>query len=866
MADEMRHHVDLQTELNLKAGMDPDEARYATLRQFGNVTVIQERARAVRSWVWLEQLGQDVRYGWRQLRKAPGFAGGAVLTLAIGIGATTSIFSVVNSVLLRPLDYSEADRLVFLQATYQDQRPGWISYEDYLHLSEQVSSFSGVAAFAASHPITSNFTGAGEPERVNGLRISTNYFSTLGVRPDIGRDFHSEEASTDKANVMILSHRLWMKKFAGRPDVINQTVGFNDQFFMIVGILPSNRQLDVGSGCFIPLTMLSSDGNSSARQDQVEVIARLKPRITLAQATSEMSVLANALAALDPMRKKGWGIKLVPPLDEILEHSVYGMSGVTSLLVIILSAVSFLLLIACVNVANLLLARANTRRKEIALRASLGASRARIMRQLFCESLLLATLGGGLGLLLAYWSKGLLTPLQSSLPRAGEISIDGHALVFSGIVTLCTGIVFGFVPAMQAANLNLIETLKAGGKTSEGRKSRQLRGLLVVTEVALSFVLLIGAGLLINSFVRLQQVDLGFRTDGIYANRIELPAKKYGNPPQQIAFVNELVQRVSVLPQVHSVAFASGMPIFGGGGIGFTIAGRPENATGPVATALYSAVTPGYFKTLGISVLRGRSFLDSDDGGGSGVVLISKILASRYFPNENPVGKRIKLTNDPEAWREIAGVVGDVRQWGPASDNIRPATGHVYEPFAQKPAVSNLLLVVQSAGDGSELPLALRPIIQSVDRDLPLSIMYRLTDGVAASVARYRLSMVIFAFFSGTALLLAAIGIFGVISYSVAQRTGEIGIRTALGAQREDVMRLIFGNAARLIGPGLLLGLAGAVATTRLLKSLLFEINNYDPLTFLAVTALLLSVAFLACWLPARRAAKVDPVIALRAE
>jgi putative ABC transport system permease protein len=864
MAEEMRHHVELQTELNIKAGMNPDEARYVALRQFGNVTSIQEQAREVRGWVWLEQVMQDFRYGWRQLRKAPGFASAAILTLAIGIGAATSIFSVVNSVLLRPLAYSDPERLLTLWETYPpDNRAGLVSRAAYLYWADQNSCFAGIAAI---DPAVSNLTGVDEVERVNTLRVSPNYFTVLGVPPTIGRDFRPEEALAGKGNVVVLSHPFWLRKFAARADIVNQTVELNGESFTIIGVLPANVQMDAGkTACYLPLPASPADHENFNARDSVDVVARLKPGITFPQANAEMTSLAGALAAHYPAIK-GRGVRLVPMLDEVLEHTMYGMSGIASLLFTLSGAVGFVLLIACVNVANLVLARASTRRKEIAMRATLGASRSRIVRQLLGESLLLAGLGGGLGTVLAYWSLGLVKSLAGNLPRAGEISLDGRVLAFSCLATLVTGIVFGLIPALQATGVDLVEAINNGAKTSEGRRPRRMRSVLVVLEVALALILLTAAGLLINSFVRLQQVDLGFRTEGIYANRLDLPPKKYSTPAQQLAFVDQVIQRVARLPQVRFVAFTSGMPIFGTRGAAFTVAGQSENLQGQIPTGLYAAITPQYLEAMGITVLRGRGFLESDTAGTPRVALISEFLARRYFPNQDPIGQRINITNGPQDWREIVGIVNDVKQWGPLSDTISPQLGNLYEPFAQKPTIVNLQLMVSATPGASNLPVALRSVIQSINRDLPLNTIYQLSEGIEASIARFRLSMRIFAFFSGIALLLAAIGIYGVIAHNVTQRTGEIGIRMAIGAQRRDVMRLVFADAGWLVGLGLLLGLVGAIAATRLLKALLFNVSNYDPFTFAGVAVLLAGVAFFATWLPARRAAKVDPVVALRAE
>jgi predicted permease len=859
MSEEMRVHLELQTQENIAAGMSPEEARYAAQRQFGHIEGIKEQVRDQRGFSWLHDLAQDLRYGLRQLRKAPGFTVVAVLTLAIGIGATTAIFSVVNSVLLRPLPYPEPGRLVALRETSSvNKTPGMATRTAYLHWQDRGSSFSNIAAFRFDTGILGE-SGNVEPVHIN--RVTTNYFPTLRVPPVLGRDFLPDEATAGNDHVVVLSHAFWLRKFLGRMDVINQTLRLNDQVFTIIGVLPPNSQLDK-THLFSPQIIAPSDRDSFQPQDVFEVIARLRPDVTLQEASTEMEVLADALAAHFPATRKGISAVVLPLLDDVLARSTYMMSGVGSLLFTLLGAVGFLLIIACVNVANLLLARANNRRKEIALRAALGASRGRIIRQMLCESLMLAFIGGTVGTLLAYWSLGLLKSLASNLPRAAEISLDGHALTVSFLISLITGIGFGLLPALQAMHFNLNDAIKGGAKTHEGRSARRLRSTLIVAEVALAFVLLTGAGLLIHSFIRLQQVDIGFQPEGVYANRLQLTAEKYATPEKQTLFVDQVLQRVTGLPEIEAATFTTGMPIFGGYGAGFTIAGRLDSLPGQMPGGLYAAITPGYFKTVGISLIRGRIFSEHDNIGSPRVAIISESLAKRHFPNQDPLGQRISFSNGPETWREIVGVVGDVKHWGP----INAVSGNVYEPFAQNPSHVSLLLAVKATAMASELPVAIRTAIQSIDSDLPLNTMYRLTDGVAASITRFRLSMIIFAFFSGVAVLLAVIGIYGVIAYNITQRTNEIGIRVALGAQHRDIIRLIMGQAGKLIGLGLLIGLAGSLAGSRLLQALLFEVSPYDPVSLVLIVLLLSTVALLACYLPARRATKVDPNIALRCE
>jgi putative ABC transport system permease protein len=670
---------------------------------------------------------------------------------------------------------------------------------------------------------------------------------------------------------MVINHSYWLKRFHGAADVVDRKVQFNDQAFTIIGVLPRNAQLDTASPVFIPIIATAADReNHFVTRESADVIGRLKPGISVVEATSEMEILASAIAAEFPVTDKGRGVRITSLLEQtVATTGGYGMKGASALLFLLSGAVGVLLLIACVNIANLLLARASTRRKEIAVRAALGATGTRIVRQLLCESLLLAALGGSLGAMLAYWGLDLLKPLTGYLPRAGEISLDGRALAFSSIVTLLTGIGFGLVPAWHSMQTDVLNGMKDGGRGNAGRRSQRLRSTFIITEVALALMLLTGAGLLIKSFIHLQQVELGFQTEGIYGNRFELPPKKYGTSQQQVAFVDQVTERITGLSEVSSAAFTTGMPVFGSLGGAFKIAGRPDEPNAQMRGVLYAATTPDYFRTIGIPIIRGRAFSSHDTVNAPRVVIISASVAEKYFAGQDPIGQRISRvtrTEEREAWLEIVGVVGDVKQWGPASDTIREKPEGVYEPFAQNPTTLNLLLVVRTTASKTDLPNALRLVIQSVDTDMPLTRMFHLADGVNESISRYRLSMFILALFAGIAVLLAAIGVYGVMAYAVTQRTHEIGVRMAIGAQRGDILRLVFSQAGKLVGIGLVVGLAGSLAGSRLLRALLFEVSPQDPATFVAVALMLVGATFVACWLPARRAARVDPMVALRCE
>ncbi len=805
----------------------------------------------------------DLRFAFRQLAKSPGFTAVAVLTLSLGIGACTAIFSVVNSVLLRPLNFSEPDRLVVIRETNLPEFPEFsIAPGNYFDWRQQSVSFAHLAAVRGG---SYNLTGLGDPVRVFSERVTANYFPMLGVHPALGRAFTEAEAAAGQASVVVLSHGFWQRQFGGRPDILGSTVQLNGQTYTIIGVMPENFQRGRRTEVYTPVAY--TDDNQNHGGHYIRVFGRLKEGVTLDQARSEMNLIADRLAKQFPDTNKGWGVKITP----LLESAV---ADVRPVLLSLLGAVGFLLLIACVNVANLLLARATARAKEIAVRTAMGASRVRIARQLLTESVVLALLGGGLGVLVAQWGMGwLLTFVPDNLPRAQEIALDGRALGFTCALALLTGIGFGLIPAFQATRLNLNETLKDGGRgSSEGGHRRRVRGALVVAEVAIALVLLVGSGLLIRSFIHLQNVDPGFQAKNAYSASLSLPAKKYGTEPQQNAFVEQAIAGLAALPGVQSVGATHVLPFSGSDYVlSFYLADRPPIAPADQPNANYYAVTSDYFKAMGIPLLRGRFFTPRDVAGAPHVAIINESLAKRYFPNEDPLGKRINITSGPETWREIVGIVGDVKHYRLDGDT----TVQAYEPFAQAPFDSMTFVVRLAASAPSEggtgnlatgLPANIRTAIYAVDHDQPVASISPLTALLAGSVSRQRFAMFLFAVFSGVALLLAAIGIYGVMAYTVTQRTGEIGIRMALGAQRGDVLRLVFLQGGRLILIGLGAGLVGAACLTRFIASLLFGVSAYDPLTFIAIALLIAAVASLACLIPARRATKVDPLVALRAE
>jgi putative ABC transport system permease protein len=802
----------------------------------------------------------DLRYAVRQLLRSPGFSAIAIVTIALGIGACTAIFSVVSGVLLRPLPYPESDRLVVVRETNFPTFPEFsVSPGNYFSWLEQSTSWQSLAAV---RNVSYNLTGRGEPQRLQGLRVTANYLRTLGVAPALGRDFSPEDDVPGHERVAILSHGFWQRLLGGRPDVLGQTLQLDGQPFTVVGVMPASfqpqsRRVDRGvrAELYTPAAY-TPDDHSQHGGHYIGVFGRLKAGVGVDQARSEMSLIADRLAKQFPGTNKGWGVKLTPMLDA-------DVGEVRPVLMALLGAVGFLLLIACANVANLLLVRATARRKEIAVRGALGAGRGRIVRQLLTESVLLALLGGLLGLLVAQGGvSALLALAPDALPRAREVTIDLGALGFSVGLALVTGIVFGLMPAIQVTRLDLQQTLKQGGRgATDGSSRHRLRGALVVTELATALVLLVGAGLLMRSFVHLQGVDVGFRPDNAVAVALQLPGKKYATDPQQATFIDRATRSLAAIPGVQAVGAGHVVPLGGDYVLGFEIKGRPPIAPSDLPITNYYAVGADYFRAMGIGLVRGRTFTAIDTAASEPVGIISESMARRHFRGEDPIGKFIKVTYDSAKWLRIVGIVRDVRQYDLHSD----VTVQTYEPVLQRPFES-LTFIVRTGGPVGGLPGAIRRAIYDVDRDQPIATIRPLQELVDRSIARQRFAMLLFAVFSATALLLAAIGIYGVMAYSVRQRTGEIGVRIALGARSGDVLGLVFRQGGRLLALGLAAGVAGALLLTRFLSTLLFGVSAHDPLTFVAIALLLSLTAALACLLPARRASTIDPMTALRSE
>jgi putative ABC transport system permease protein len=860
LEEEIRAHLELETEQNIEAGMSPEDAHHAALKVFGNVSLSKEDSRTMWGFRSLETLWQDVRFGVRVLVKSPTFTIVAVIALALGIGANSAIFSVVNTVLLRPLPYKDPDRLVVVwedasKHGYPRDTPAVANYVDW---RDQNQVFEGMAAMASA---SVNLTGVGEPERIEVRRVSANFFPLLGVEPQLGRTFLPEEDQPGAANcVVVISNGLWQRRFGSDKKIIEKPINLNGVSCTVVGVMSPNFQFpDRGVELWIPIAFSSKEAANRGGH-YLEVIARMKPGITLQQAQADMSSIAARLQQQYPEQNTDLGAVVIP-----LHEQVAG--DIKPALLILLGAVGFVLLIACANVANLLLARAAARQKEIAVRVALGASRLRLIRQFLTESILLAALGGALGLLLSLWGVNLLkTFIPENISQARAITIDAKVLGFTLLVSLLTGLVFGLAPAMQASNFNLNETLKEGGRDSaQGSRGHRIRSLLVITEVAVSLILLIGAGLLINSFLRLRNVDPGFRADKLLTMQVVLPKVKYREQAQRSAFYTELLHRVEVLPGVKSAAVTTNLPLYKqGNSIGIEIEGRPAPEPGKELIVATRVISPRYFSTMGIQLLQGREISGQDKADSPAVAVISETMARRYWPGEDPIGKRISpgKPESPDDWITIIGVVKDVRQFE-LEANPKP---QMYLSYEQAGFFEPNDLVVSTNADPLSMAAMVRNAVWEIDKDQPVSKIRTMEDIISESVARQRFSMLLLGIFAILALVLAAVGIYGVMSYSVAQRAHEIGLRMALGAQRSDVLKLVVGQGLKLVLIGVAIGLAAAFTLTRVMSSLLFGVSATDPITFITISLVLISVAVLASYIPARRATKVDPMVALRYE
>jgi putative ABC transport system permease protein len=883
IVEELAQHLDDRYEGLLASGASASEARRAISDELSDSELLAQELRQVERPAAQEPLGsearrgdmfgdlwQDIRFSLRMWRKHLGFTAVALLTLGLGIGANTAMFSVINGVLLRPLAFHDPDRLFMLWT----DNPGWQlgfhelppANSDLPEWRATMTSFEQIAAFQSN---LADLSDGGDPERVGGSDVSANLLPMLGIQPLMGRLFSVEEEQPGKDRVVIISHALWQRRFGGDAEIVGKTITLNGVPRTIIGILPEGfhfpRANEMPRGYRLPeradlWTPMARDAKfwEKRMQRQLVLIGRLKAGVTQAQAQTEMDAVAAQQAKDYPQTHEGWLISLTPLINQVVGQT-------RTPLLVLLGAVSFLLLIACANIASLLLARAAGRRREMAVRVAIGAGRARIIRQLLTESLLLAALGGGFGLLLAYWGLDvLLRFIPPNVPRLQDISLDAQVLLFTALISILTGVLFGLVPAWQASKVNLAEALKDVGRTNSAGRGIRSHSLLVTAEVALVAILLVGAVLMLQSFRLLLAVDPGFKPQGVATFEISLPRARYGEDAQRTQFFEQARAQLSRLPGVRAVGAVSNLPLGGNeNGNFFAVEGAEPVPSGKEPLAENRIVTPGYFEAMGVSLMSGRDFNAADGAGKPSVAIVNEQMARQFFPAGEALGKRIKWVFDDKEWRTIVGVVRDVRSYT-LELQARP---QFYHPHAQWPWEDAMAMVVRA--DAAALPSlrsAVQQEVKQLDAALPIADFRTMEQVVATAVARPRFTTLLLGLFAATALLLTVVGLYGVVAYGVSQRTREIGIRMALGAGQQNVLLLVIrqGMQPALIGLGI--GLIGAFALMRLLASQLYEVRATDPVTFGMVTFILLFVSLVACYIPARRATKIDPMRALRSE
>jgi predicted permease len=855
---ELQFHIDMLTEQNVRHGMTPDAARAAATRTFGPVDLVGADVRDTWFSTFADNLARDVRYGIRTLLKSPGYAATVILVMALGVGANTAIFSVVNGVLLRPLPYGAGDRLVALH----QYRPHVAGESEMAFSAKEIDDYQTISTtldgVVEYHNMWFILLGRSEPERVATGVVSAGFFDVFGVRPLFGRTFHDEDEKPGAPAVLVLSHRYWQRSFGGDPEVVGRVFRMNDRPHTVVGVLPPLPDFPDENDVFMPTSACPFRSNPSVAESRtgrmMQAFARLKRGVGLDSARTDLSLIASRLriAYSDAYPKaQGYDIRVAGLKSELTE-------AFEPTLLLLLGTAGFVLLIVCASVANLLLARLARREREMAVRTALGAGRGRLLRQVLTESTMLAAMGGLVGLALAWASLDLLVTFASRFtPRASEISIDATVLIFTLGMSLFTGLLFGCIPALTARR-DVLPSLNVGSTRSSGARQR-LRSGLIVAQVAISFVLLIGAGLMARSLVNLQQVDPGFRAANVLTMRLDLNFTKYDTPEKRIAFYRRLLDRLSAEPGVQTVAASATFPLNESGPFNFrfVIEGKPVPEGTPLPTAGIRASSPMYFRTMGIPLLRGRVFTDRDDLQNPRVLVINDSLARHHWPGEDPVGRRVSFDGG-ETWETIVGVVADTRQ------RLDQESGdEIYWSVLQRGQLSGSWLI-ETRAEPLAMARQVRAALREIDPDQPVDRFRTLDQVRDASLAPPRLTTMLLAMFAMLALTVTAAGLAGVIAFSVSQRTQEFGIRMALGARKSSVLGMVLRQGVLLVAAGLLIGASGALLLTSVISSLLFGVTPTDFMTYGAVASVLLVVALLACYLPARRAASVDPMIALR--
>src|ERR1035437_5491546 len=874
IVEELAQHAEDRYRELLSGGATEAEARRATLDEIGGHKLLArelgaiERADApepvvlgARSGRLLAGLGQDLRYGFRTLSKDPGFTAVAMLALALGIGANTAIFSVVNGVLLRPLSFPDPDRVLMIYESNAEFSRASVAYPNYLDWRRESRFFTDMGAVRNDD---FNFTGAGQPERVSGKYVSARFFPVLGVTPLLGRGFLPEEDRRGAACAVVLSYGFWEERFGGDANILGKTLTLNAVRCAVAGVLPADFRLGENARVYVPIEQWNAAGlHMRENHPGLRVIGRLKPGATIEAAQAEIASIASALSHQYPKTNAGHGVKLVRMKDDMVGY-------IRPTLMLLAGAVGFVLIIACANVANLLLARSTARKREFAIRAALGAERSRVVRQLLTESVLLSLGGAMVGLLIARWGTSLVLPAAPDiLPRSQEIGIDPYVLLFTLAVSVATGILFGLAPAFHGANANPQEFLKEGARGAGGGRHRT-EGVFVAVEMGLAVVLLSGAALMMQSVWRLWQVDPGFSARNVLTTHVALSPKAMAGPAAIRLAFQQLLDRVAAIPGVQSAAIASLIPLDSDSEIPYWPGTGPQPPQNRTSSAMFYIVTPDYPSVMQIPLRSGRTFTDRDNLASPPVAMIDDVLAKRLFPGQDPVGRQISiLVLGPV---QIVGVVGHVKHWGLDADDTAKIRDQIYFPFMQVPdkfmsgAVVGVTLALRTAPDPLSLVSAVRAQVAGPTRDQPIYAVRTMEQIVSRSLAERRFTMLLLIVFSATALLLAAMGIYGVMSYAVTRRTHELGIRATLGASRREIVGLVLRQGMKLAAVGMAAGLVAALALTRFMAGLLYGVRPADPATLAAVTLLLGGIAFLACYIPARRATAVDPAIALRCE